>query len=62
MSVNGLVSYNIYFKADARPDRAPVKFVVKVFTVGVLRRTGDYASKSVLNSLQFKDVFFVYNI
>ena len=40
----------------------PLKFIVKVFTAAVLMRTGDYACKSVMNSLQLEDVFFVYTI
>ena len=47
------------FEADTGPDREPVKFLAKVFTAGVLRRTGDYACMSVLNSLQPEDVFFM---
>ena len=57
MRVNGLVSDKIYFEADTVPDREPVKFPAEVFTAGVLRRAGDYACKSVLNSLQSEDVF-----
>ena len=41
MRVNGLVSDKIYFEADTRLHWEPVKFCVKVFTAGVLRRTGD---------------------
>ena len=36
MRVHGLVSDTIYFEADARQDREPVKFLAKVFTSGVL--------------------------
>ena len=60
MGVNGLVSDKIYFEADTGQDREPVEFLAKVFTAGLLKRTGDYACKSVLNSLQPKNVFFMY--
>ena len=43
MGVNGLISYKIYFEADTGPHQEPVKFLAKVFTAGVLWRTGDYA-------------------
>ena len=43
MRVNGLVRDKIYFEADAGPDWEPVNFLTKVFTAGVLSRTGKYA-------------------
>ena len=42
------------FEADARPD-----FFAKLFTAGVIRITGGYACKSVLNSLRLEDILFV---
>ena len=59
IGVNGLVSDQIYFETDAGPDR---EASCEVFSAGVLGRTGEYACKSVLNSLQTEDVFFLYTI
>ena len=44
ITCDGLIGDKVYFEAEAGQDRDPgIKFPVKVFTAGVLRRVVDYA-------------------